>query len=264
MQRSYDKFANTVVSEVTVGGEQRRTKHSLGRGGECGPWGPVPPENSGQSWHKCSCIQWEPREANGALGKTEQKRQGPLSPLPCVALSQGHQEIQKSRFRGSGEVCALPRNDFSSTTLSMHSLHKQMGHSLSPHPPSHPTTSSRSRETTRPGPKGAQMELSLSQRMHRWRKAASRGSECHPANSQPHISATPIHEGSCTAPQGRAVTVPQSPLHREPEIKGLCTPGRLSQPGTQSFDRVFFTALKAKDGGGQRGDTESGQGGKGT
>lgn len=154
---------------------------------------------------------------------------------------------------------ALPRNNFSSTTLSTHSLRKQMGHSPSPHPSSQSTTSSPSKETTRLGPEGTQMGLSLlPQRMRRWRKEASRGSECHPANSQPHISAAPTHEGSCTAPQGRAVTVPQSSLRREPETKGLCTPGRLSQPGTHSFHRAFFTALKAKDGGGQRGDTEPG------
>lgn len=259
MQRSYNKYTNTVVSKVTTG-KEKSTKHSLGRGGECGPWGPVQSENSGQSWHKCSCSQWEPREANGALGKTEQKRQGSLSTLPCVALSQGHQEIQKSRFQGSGEVCGSSQKQF----LINRPLHAQPAQTDGPFPvPSHlssqPTTSSPSKETTRPGPEGTQTELSLlPQRMRRWRKEASRGSECYPANSQPRISATPTHEGSCTVPQGRAVTVPQSPLPREPEVKGFCTPGHLSKPGTHSFNRAFFTALKAKDGGGRRGDTEPG------
>lgn len=33
MQRSYNKYANTVVSKVTMGKEKRRTRRSLGKGG---------------------------------------------------------------------------------------------------------------------------------------------------------------------------------------------------------------------------------------
>lgn len=60
----------------------------------------------------------------------------------------------------------------SSITLFMHSLSKQMGHSQFPDPSSQPTTSWPSKETKCSGPEGAQMELSLLQRMLRCRKEA--------------------------------------------------------------------------------------------
>lgn len=65
--RSYIKYANAVVSEVTLGAG-KRTRHS---------WGDVASGasvvgNNGRSPHKGSYSQWEPWEANGAMRQAEQ------------------------------------------------------------------------------------------------------------------------------------------------------------------------------------------------
>lgn len=56
------------------------------------------------------------------------------------------------------------------------------------------------------------MELSLLlQRMLRWRTEASRGSDCHPANSWPHTFATLHTEVPAQLPKSRALH-PRAPF----------------------------------------------------
>lgn len=87
----------------TLGIEKRKTSHSWGMG--VGAW----PLGARALWKHWEVPAQRFLQLVGTMESSwsfeEQKRRGSLSTLPCLALSQGHQEIQKRESQGSGEVC---------------------------------------------------------------------------------------------------------------------------------------------------------------